>query len=150
MFVFWDVRKSSFRARNGSIWLATGSYFVRTEPYPSRSFLYTSWTPKPTKNKKWSCIRNPGWGRAGIILSLISANGYIWSLSTIFDLYECRVLCKLLLAHDLIKCIVACNLPVFAQTMHQLRQNAGNMSSRHMPIVGATHLGQFRLTFKLF
>ena len=35
---------SQFRSRNGSPWLATGSYFVRTEPCPPRSFLYTSRT----------------------------------------------------------------------------------------------------------
>ena len=39
---------SQIRPRNGSPWLATGSNFVMTEPYPFRSFLYTSRTPKLT------------------------------------------------------------------------------------------------------
>ena len=43
MFVFRDVPKSSFGARNGSIWLATASYFVRTEPRPQIIFLYRFW-----------------------------------------------------------------------------------------------------------
>ena len=41
-FVKWHI--SQFLPQNGSPWLATGSYFVRTEPCPSRSLLYTSRT----------------------------------------------------------------------------------------------------------
>ena len=50
---------SQVRPRNGSPWLATGSYFVRTEPRPPRSFLYRSRTPKlNNKNKimKLCCV----------------------------------------------------------------------------------------------
>ena len=36
---FTKCHISSLRPRNGSPWLATGSYFVRTEPCPPLSFL---------------------------------------------------------------------------------------------------------------